>query len=93
MKLTEYSGDGLPKRGRGSRGGRGGSRGAATGTGRGRGGGPGSRGGITRKPRMTKADRAQMDREKAEREANLLKSSGTPSYNVLQPSSPKFAGL
>ncbi|KAI0516935.1 hypothetical protein F5B22DRAFT_636157 [Xylaria bambusicola] len=86
-------GDGLPKRGRGSRGGRGGSRGAATGTGRGRGGGPGSRGGITRKPRMTKADRAQMDREKAEREANLLKSSGTPSYNVLQPSSPKFAGL
>ncbi|KAI0446890.1 hypothetical protein F4803DRAFT_546743 [Xylaria telfairii] len=88
-------GDGLPKRGRGSRGGRGGSRGAATTTGRGRGGGPGSRGGITRKPRMTKADRAQMDREKAEREANanLLKSSNTSSYNVLQPGSPKFAGL
>ncbi|KAI0813715.1 hypothetical protein GGR55DRAFT_542984 [Xylaria sp. FL0064] len=86
-------GDGLPKRGRGSRGGRGGSRGAAAGTGRGRGGGPGSRGGITRKPRMTKADRAQMDREKAEREANLLKSSTTSTYNVLQPSSPKFAGL
>ncbi|KAI0116534.1 hypothetical protein GGR51DRAFT_321086 [Nemania sp. FL0031] len=88
-------GDGLPKRGRGSRGGRGGSRGAATGTGRGRGGGPGSRGGITRKPRMTKADRAQMDREKAEREANanLLKSSNASSYNMLQPSSPKFAGL
>lgn len=95
-KLTKHSGDGLPKRGRGSRGGRGGSRGAATGTGRGRGGGgPGSRGGITRKPRMTKADRAQMDREKAEREANasLLKSSNTSSYNVLQPGSPKFAGL
>ncbi|KAI0206687.1 hypothetical protein F4808DRAFT_3139 [Astrocystis sublimbata] len=88
-------GDGAPKRGRGSRGGRGGSRGAATGTGRGRGGGPGSRGGITRKPRMTKADRAQMDREKAEREANanMLKSSTASSYNVLQPSSPKFAGL
>ncbi|GAW13377.1 hypothetical protein ANO14919_027610 [Xylariales sp. No.14919] len=87
-------GDGLPKRGRGSRGGRGGSRGAAASTGRGRGGGgPGSRGGITRKPRMTKADRAQMDREKAEREANLLKSSNASSYNVLQPSSPKFAGL
>ncbi|KAI0409193.1 hypothetical protein F4802DRAFT_604470 [Xylaria palmicola] len=88
-------GDGLPKRGRGSRGGRGGSRGAAAGTGRGRGGGPGSRGGITRKPRMTKADRAQMDREKAEREANanLLKSSNTTTYNVLQPGSPKFAGL
>ncbi|KAI1813675.1 hypothetical protein GGS20DRAFT_577419 [Poronia punctata] len=85
-------GDG-PKRGRGSRGGRGGSRGGATNTGRGRGGGPGSRGGITRKPRMTKADKAQMDREKAEREATLLKSSATPSYNVLQPGSPKFAGL
>lgn len=86
-------GDGLPKRGRGSRGGRGGGRGAATSTGRGRGGGPGSRGGITRKPRMTKADRAQMDREKAEREANanLLKSSSTPAYNVS--GSPKFAGL
>ncbi len=92
VRLTKCSGDGLPKRGRGSRGGRGGSRGAAAGTGRGRGGGPGSRGGITRKPRMTKADRAQMDREKAEREANLLKSSNT-SYNVLQPNSPKFSGL
>ncbi|KAH8168096.1 hypothetical protein CIB48_g125 [Xylaria polymorpha] len=94
-KLTRYSGDGLPKRGRGSRGGRGGSRGAATATGRGRGGGPGSRGGITRKPRMTKADRAQMDREKAEREANanLLKSSNTSTYNVLQPGSPKFADV
>ncbi|KAI1174787.1 hypothetical protein F4777DRAFT_552954 [Nemania sp. FL0916] len=93
-KTEAGRGDGLPKRGRGSRGGRGGGRGAATGTGRGRGGGPGSRGGITRKPRMTKADRAQMDREKAEREANasLLKSS-TSSYNVLQPGSPKFAGL
>jgi hypothetical protein len=41
---------------------------------------------------MTKADKAQLDREKAEREANFLKSS-TASYNVLQPSSPKFAGL
>jgi len=92
-KLTQCSGDGLPKRGRGSRGGRGGSRGGAAGTGRGRGGGPGSRGGITRKPRMTKADKAQMDREKAEREANLLKSSASSSYNVLQPGSPKFAGL
>ncbi|KAI0388881.1 HPC2-domain-containing protein [Xylariaceae sp. FL0594] len=86
-------GDGQPKRGRGSRGGRGGSRGGATGTGRGRGGGPGSRGGVTRKPRMTKADKALMDREKAEREANLIKSATSPSYNVLQPGSPKFAGL
>ncbi|KAI1344538.1 HPC2-domain-containing protein [Xylariaceae sp. FL0016] len=86
--------DGLPKRGRGSRGGRGGSRGAGTGTGRGRGGGPGSRGGIVRKPRMTKADKAQMDREKAEREAAFLKSTnGGGQYNVLHPSSPKFAGL
>ncbi|KAI1325460.1 hypothetical protein F5Y16DRAFT_264991 [Xylariaceae sp. FL0255] len=87
-------GDGLPKRGRGSRGGRGGARGAGTGTGRGRGGGPGSRGGITRKPRMTKADKAQLDREKAEREAAFLKqTNGSTPYNVLQPGSPKFAGL
>ncbi|KAI4860679.1 HPC2-domain-containing protein [Hypoxylon rubiginosum] len=87
-------GDGLPKRGRGSRGGRGGTRGAATGTGRGRGGGPGSRGGVVRKPRMTKADKAQMDREKAEREAAFLKqTNGGGSYNVLHPGSPQFAGL
>ncbi|KAH9993888.1 hypothetical protein F4779DRAFT_623442 [Xylariaceae sp. FL0662B] len=86
-------GDGLPKRGRGSRGGRGGSRTTATGTGRGRGGGPGSRGGVVRKPRMTKADKAQMDREKAEREAAFLKSTNTGSYNVLHPGSPQFAGL
>lgn len=83
-----------PKRGRGSRGGRGGTRGATTGTGRGRGGGPGSRGGVVRKPRMTKADKAQMDREKAEREAAFLKSTnGGGSYNVLHPGSPQFAGL
>ncbi|KAI0179842.1 HPC2-domain-containing protein [Hypoxylon sp. FL1284] len=87
-------GDGLPKRGRGSRGGRGGGRGAASGTGRGRGGGPGSRGGVVRKPRMTKADKAQMDREKAEREAAFLKqTNGGGSYNVLHPGSPQFAGL
>ncbi|OTA83138.1 hypothetical protein M434DRAFT_24825 [Hypoxylon sp. CO27-5] len=85
--------EGLPKRGRGSRGGRGGSRGAASGTGRGRGGGPGSRGGVVRKPRMTKADRAQMDREKAEREAAFLKQTNGGSYNVLHPGSPQFAGL
>ncbi|KAI1372077.1 HPC2-domain-containing protein [Hypoxylon crocopeplum] len=86
-------GEGLPKRGRGSRGGRGGSRGAAAGTGRGRGGGPGSRGGVVRKPRMTKADKAQMDREKAEREAAFLKQTNGGSYNVLHPGSPQFAGL
>ncbi|KAK6196937.1 Vacuolar protein sorting-associated protein 74 [Pestalotiopsis sp. IQ-011] len=86
-------GEGRPARGRGSRGGRGGS-GRGTGTGRGRGGGPGSRGGVVRKPRMTKADKAQMDREKAEREAAFLKSTnGGGNYNVLHPASPQFAGL
>lgn len=86
-----------PKRGRGSRGGRGGARTAAGGAGRGRGGGPGSRGGVVRKPRMTKADKEQMNREKAEREANLHKTTTTNgssgSYNVLHPGSPPFAGL
>ncbi|KAI1856525.1 uncharacterized protein JN550_013766 [Neoarthrinium moseri] len=85
-------GEGRPARGRGSRGGRGSGRG--TGTTRGRGGGPGSRGGVVRKPRMTKADKAQMDREKAEREAAFLKSTnGGGNYNVLHPASPQFAGL
>ncbi|KAI2603121.1 HPC2-domain-containing protein [Hypoxylon fragiforme] len=85
--------DGQPKRGRGSRGGRGGARGATAAAGRGRGGGPGSRGGAVRKPRMTKADKAQMDREKAERESAFLKSTNGGSYNVLHPGSPQFAGL
>ena len=62
-----------PRRGRGGgRGSRGGGRGGAArgeGTGRGRGGGPGSRGGaVTRKPRITKLEKEQRDREKAERE-------------------------
>ncbi|KAF2838587.1 HPC2-domain-containing protein [Patellaria atrata CBS 101060] len=59
--------DGTVKRGRGR--GRGGTtRGDGTGRGRG-GGGRGSRGGATvRKPRVTKADRALMEQEKAERE-------------------------
>ena len=83
-----------PKRGRGSRGGRGGGRSVAGGAGRGRGGGPGSRGGVVRKPRMTKADKEQMNREKAEREATYLKSTnGGGAYNVLQPGSPPFSGL
>lgn len=91
--LTNSSSD-QPKRGRGSRGGRGGARSATAGTGRGRGGGPGSRGGAVRKPRMTKADKEQMNREKAEREAAYLKSTnGGGSYNVLHPGSPPFAGL
>jgi len=86
--------DGLPKRGRGSRGGRGGSRGAASGTTRGRGGGPGSRGGVVRKPRMTKADKAQLEKEKADREATLSKTqSNAGSQSILTPGSPQFAGL
>ncbi|KAL2176683.1 uncharacterized protein P884DRAFT_300554 [Thermothelomyces heterothallicus CBS 202.75] len=60
-----------PRRGRGGRGR--GSRGGGTvrgeGSGRGRGGGgPGSRGGTVRKPRITKLEKEQRDREKAERE-------------------------
>ena len=71
-KPTIERADGTVKRGRG--GGRGSGRGGSTrgdgtrtrGT---RGGGPGSRGGTTvRKPRVTKADRARMESEKAERE-------------------------
>ncbi|ORY58702.1 uncharacterized protein BCR38DRAFT_499304 [Pseudomassariella vexata] len=88
-------GDGVPRRGRGSRGGRGSGRGTGSTRGTGRGGGPGSRGGVVRKPRMTKADKAQMDREKAEREAAFLKSTSgaAANYNVLHPGSPQFAGL
>ncbi|OAF99766.1 HPC2-domain-containing protein [Paraphaeosphaeria sporulosa] len=59
--------DGTVKRGRG-RGRAAASRGETSGRGRGRGGGPGSRGGQTvRKPRVTKADRAMMEQEKAKR--------------------------
>lgn len=66
--LTLRRADGTVRRGRGR--GRGGTvRGDASGRGRGRGGGPGSRGGSTvRKPRVTKADRAAMEQEKAARE-------------------------
>ncbi|RVX75520.1 hypothetical protein B0A52_00873 [Exophiala mesophila] len=67
--------DGTIKRGRGrGRGGGPGSRGGRTAAaaaegGSSRGGGPGSRGGgVTRKPRITKADRAQREQEKAARE-------------------------
>jgi hypothetical protein len=76
--------EGAPKRGRGGRGSRGGARGAAAtrgeGAGRGRGGGPGSRGGqVTRKPRITKLEKEQRDREKAEREkmAQMTSKSGS----------------
>ncbi|KAL2414938.1 hypothetical protein ABEF95_004381 [Exophiala dermatitidis] len=67
--------DGTIKRGRGrGRGGGPGSRGGRAGAaaaegGSGRGGGPGSRGGgVTRKPRITKSERAQMEKEKLQRE-------------------------
>jgi hypothetical protein len=67
--LTTSRADGTVRRGRGR--GRGGTvRGETSGRGRGRGGGPGSRGGTTvRKPRVTKADRAQMEQEKQARES------------------------
>ena len=73
--LTIPRADGAPKRGRG-RGNRGGStrgtgaRGGGASSGRGgTAGGPGSRGGTTtRKPRITKADRARMEQEKLDRE-------------------------
>ncbi|KAK4463287.1 hypothetical protein QBC42DRAFT_266000 [Cladorrhinum samala] len=45
-------------------------------TGRGRGGGPGSRGGAVRKPRITKLEKEQRDREKAEREKLALLAKG-----------------
>lgn len=68
-RLTIHRADGTIRRGRGR--GRGGTvRGETSGRGRGRGGGPGSRGGSTvRKPRVTKADRAAMEQEKAARES------------------------
>jgi hypothetical protein len=67
--ITLNRADGTVRRGRGR--GRGGTvRGETSGRGRGRGGGPGSRGGTTvRKPRVTKADRAQMEQEKQARES------------------------
>lgn len=66
--------------GPGSRGGRGGAS-AAGGENSTRGGGPGSRGGgITRKPRITKAERAQREAEKKQREqtATALAARPTP---------------
>ncbi|KAJ9148629.1 Histone promoter control protein 2 [Pleurostoma richardsiae] len=91
--------DGPPKRGRGGRGSRGGARGGASGRGgaegggegKRRGGGPGSRGGVARKPRITKQEKLQLDREKAEREklAQMASKNGS-GLNVLQ-TSPSFA--
>ncbi|KAF6817261.1 histone promoter control 2 [Colletotrichum musicola] len=92
--------DGLPKRGRGSRGGRIGGRGGTTRGegGTGRGGGPGSRGGrgsrggsLTRKPRITKSEKEQLEREKAERQRQAeLTAKSTNGYS-LQPQTPSFA--
>ncbi|OLN94206.1 Histone promoter control protein 2, partial [Colletotrichum chlorophyti] len=92
--------DGLPKRGRGSRGGRIGGRGGTTRGegGTGRGGGPGSRGGrgsrggsLTRKPRITKSEKEQLEREKAERQRQAeLTAKATNNY-ALQPQTPSFA--
>ncbi|TFB07624.1 Histone promoter control protein 2 [Trichoderma ghanense] len=80
-----------PKRGRGGRGSRGGARGGATrgGATTGRGGGPGSRGGaVTRKPRITKTEKAQREKEKAERESMAKASAnGYP----LQPTTPSLS--
>ncbi|KAM0261305.1 hypothetical protein ACHAQJ_002336 [Trichoderma viride] len=80
-----------PRRGRGGRGSRGGGRGGATrgGATAGRGGGPGSRGGaVTRKPRITKSEKAQREREKAERESMAKASAnGFP----LQPTTPSLS--
>ncbi len=42
---------------------------------------------------MTKADKEQMNREKAEREAYLKSTNGAGAYNVLHPGSPPFSGL
>ncbi|KAK5995737.1 hypothetical protein PT974_04155 [Cladobotryum mycophilum] len=81
--------EGPPKRGRGGRGSRGGGRGATAraGTAAGRGGGPGSRGGsITRKPRITKSEKAQREREKAERESLAKTSSNTYALQPITPS-------
>lgn len=81
--------DAPPRRGRGGgRGSRGGGRGGARGdgSGRGRGGGPGSRGGsVTRKPRITKLEKEQRDREKAEREKVALLATKTPSGPTSAP--------
>ncbi|PTB77222.1 HPC2-domain-containing protein, partial [Trichoderma longibrachiatum ATCC 18648] len=83
--------DERPKRGRGGRGSRGGARGGATrgGATTGRGGGPGSRGGaVTRKPRITKTEKAQREKEKAERESMAKASAnGFP----LQPTTPSLS--
>jgi len=81
IRLTLCRADGAPKRGRGrgsrggarASGGRGGAAALAAATGLRPNGlplsGPGSRGGsTTRKPRITKADRARMEQEKLERE-------------------------
>ena len=91
IRLILPRADGAPKRGRGR-----GSRGGTSRASGGRGGtaaasrtgipltGPGSRGGsTTRKPRITKADRARMEQEKREREQMALASSMSGSYGGM----------
>lgn len=94
--------EGPAKRGRGGgRGSRGGGRGGATRggttTGRGRGGGPGSRGGQIRKPRATKAEKEQAEREKAEKlaqDGSTKTTNGSLGYD-LNPAgtNPQFSGM
>ncbi|TDZ36868.1 Histone promoter control protein 2 [Colletotrichum spinosum] len=92
--------DGLPKRGRGSRGGRIGGRGGTTRAegGTGRGGGPGSRGGrgsrggaLTRKPRITKSEKEQLQREKEERQRQAEMSAKASNGYSLQPQTTSYA--
>jgi hypothetical protein len=66
-------------------------------SGRGRGGGPGSRGGRgggdgTRKPRITKVEKEQRDREKAERE-RLAQITAAAKANVAAGGGPYMLGL
>lgn len=98
--LTPDRSDGPPKRGRGGRRGGGpGSRGGRV-PGEGgtrRGGGPGSRGGaVARKPRITKLAKANLEREKAEREQLAqMTSKNVTGYSLMQgPAGPTFqAGM
>ncbi|KAI6360931.1 hypothetical protein MCOR25_006581 [Pyricularia grisea] len=94
--------EGPAKRGRGGgRGSRGGGRGGTTRgtttTGRGRGGGPGSRGGQIRKPRATKAEKEQAEREKAEKLAQdgSTKTANGSLGDDLNPAgtNPQFSGM
>lgn len=65
------------------------TRGGASSGGTGRGGGPGSRGGTTtRKPRISKAERAQREQEKAQREPISKLGEGPASTPAVHPTTP-----